>query len=167
MSNLLETDNSTPVNLPEIKSEGAQKLSELTAEERIARLKGMDMLKRKKEESPANQRVFSLKNRSGNIKSSSTSSLPVDTNKTSQEQKIDNLEQDRKRAALIKSSLNRVKVNPLVEQLELEEMERQRLQKENYNMAITVITGIVLLGGYLYYKRFFEIPLPVVVIPRP
>jgi len=137
-------EESTPVNLPQINTESAQRITEMDEHTRIMKIKGMELAKKKSEQ--RKERNISVKNTK-----SVGSSKPSITSKPDEQAKY-NLDQEKERANLVLNSIRRIKVDPIEEQIR-KDQEREEIERAaNQQFYLLFTLSSVAVGAYVIYR---------------
>ena len=154
---MAEETKSTEVKLPEIKSEGSQRLTDMDPEIRLARIKAQREYQKKKGEVKApeiqkSERSLSLANKGSVVQAKKTQPVTVDP----KEQRLYNFEQEKMQAALLHKSLKKIRVNPIEEEERLKE--KMRREADAYQARVMMgIGGLTIAGAIYYYFRYLKV----------
>lgn len=137
-------EESTAVNLPQINTESAQRITEMDEHTRIMKIKGMELAKKKSEQ--RKERNISVKNTK-----SVGSSKPSITAEPKEQAKY-NLDQEKERANLVLNSIRRIKVDPIEEQIR-KDQEREEIERAaNQQFYLLFTLSSVAVGAYVIYR---------------
>jgi len=137
-------EEATPVNLPQINTDSAQRITEMDEHTRIMKIKGMELARKKTEQ--RKERNISVKN------SKSVGSSKPSLTAEPKEQAKYNLDQEKERANLVLNSIRRIKVDPVEEALKREEQQEALARLANQQFYATLGLGTVAVGAYLFFK---------------